>query len=1430
MVGAVAALAVIPAVGFAQSGSHQRSRLSAPLRADGEPDYGKRREASRGFSLFGLADFASAEVKTAGPYAHATCNQGSFDCGWLWFPSGGLRFDITPSQVAAAYFAGIDLAWGAPPSQRAKIMAANPATAAGLANALGGGFTVRYTTATNGGDDLQPTDNQLGRYLSGIQSTNDRSCRDHNGDNGIIGAGNPLMPTSDCPVTWGTLGWQGRKPVSLDTYLAAVRESPSTFAFDFWTFADGEPDPGGRLDRQFGSYQTYGFFSDYSRDELCGTAQTRTYGNVIRAARNECPNVPPTKPGYPLGLEARLDAFSFGIPALRDVAWYQMTVVNNSADVYGTGVTYDSLYIGPMPVAYSNTQRNMVYYRPELGAMIHTPTCAHQPPYPAPNGICNGAVGVADLTLADVTPPTGFGAYVLGTAAMVILKSPLGDLRNKLFSRPTSPFFAERGRVNPAILDDTITFNTGHLCGFRACARTTFATDDRLEDHMQRQFGMLSSTERNVLGLRPLSELQNANSQILWHTFRSADFPAAPAIGTGPADFPQTGGFNRWVPGNWDWNDDGVQDTMYLDTCSGKVGGNGPGTYTSACVGLLSDTMPHTGGASRRFLNGYSNTAGVMSMGPLTLAPGDTISFVLAVTAKCCGADGDSAAIMRDVNAIIDHYMNFYLGPEPLPRDTIVAVDVVGGNQEQSQVTLYFTETAERAPDPFLLDQAAKLEQAARDTADTPSRRLAKLNPFLIDSLRAYGQQFGSDVVGFDPADTLAAIGAFDKLYIFKSCDLGVTFTNNANCTPSPATGGPFAALGWLPYATLERDPASGEVVNSFTDPNVNGGRNYTYVVVGATRGFNVLVANATQLGFQVNGTDTTFFCAAGCTVESIGLAPQLFNSLATSGPNAVTVYVPASMPAGGQRSAITVRTVSGPVPPSLVTVTPAATRPVAGTYSVTFYDSVLVTILDTLDADGRVRQSTRSVVRGYRGATATPAYDDTSSALGGVGLGGGTLRSQTQTSDGVGSPVARTSIYRFSGMVAIIEHQDTDQPVLVTQNLDATATPETFYSSSAFPGFRVAFAPVNALQFNAARGEVFVGPTGQQIAPLVRPYVRVATGDVALGDAAQGGLYQITWADRPFGAGETFRIGDNPQTLETQVVASLTQRAAADTADTSAAVAAALGVDQDDLVALKLPFRIVNSSFDNRPVTVASLRRSSNTLLLGAGQDTTTVSVPADVWLPGDELIFLEDTDGDGDVEVTFSSFVLGCTPSGQRITCNPIQSLTPGATGYISTLPGTVQSVLFNPALTTAQQFSFTVDPQRTAAELAAACANGGDATLCAAVRRGLRDVRVVPNPYSVFSQYTNPLNPADLTQPLLFTHVPASGTIRIWTVSGQFVQQLTWTAADLNETGDLVWDLRSREGNLIAGGLYMFTITGKDADGRDLGQHMGKFVVIR
>jgi hypothetical protein len=1396
-----AVLAASAAVSTAAAAQQQRGGMlrgdpqQVRLNEDGDPDFQKgKRARPSGFRLFGNADVANSGLRTPANIIFSARNTGGLDI------EGGLSAynnDDDPDLGACCYpthFRYLSFFWATPPSERAKIISEAGVAGSGLQFALGGGYNVRGWHSQNGGDNNLAVDATLGAYHSGVQSTTDRSCRDMV-FNGNFGAGNPLLAVSDCPETWGSLGWRGMKPVGLDDFLAAATLDPATFRFDHWRIPSGDPSTG-TLERQFGSFQTYGLFSDYSTDDLCGTPTTRSYGKAIKPAVDACPASDPTKPGYPLGIEVRFDAFVYGIPALDQIAYYQMTIVNKSAELYGVGIDYDSLYLGLATGYFGTGQENQVYYRPELGAVLSTGRCA--------SPTCHNGKNVAEFTAARLTASArGVTVWDQGTQALVVLKSPIGDLRNKLFTRSGSPFATLAG-VDPTVLDDTITFNHAHMCGFRACAGTVWATSESNPDHMQRQFGMASTTDVNVLGTRPTSDptLTAANSQVLWHTFRSYDWPALPAIGPGAGNFPQTGGFNRWVPGTrsgegpnvqWDWDEDGLQDTLFLDSCSGKSGGQ---TLNTSCAGIFSDTLPNG------YLNAYANVGSTINVGPFNFPAGDTTGFVFAVMGSCCGPnDADSVVTMTRLHAAIDHYLGFYLGPEALPRDTIIAVDVLGGAADQSQVTLRFTETAENAEDPFLLNASA---QTATPPPGSSGDILLKLNPWLADSLRAYGLQFATD-------DTtgLTAIGNFEELYIFKSCDRGTTFTTTADCAPARATGGLFADLGWLPYATLTRD-ADGDVQNEFTDPNVLAGLTYTYVIVGATRGVEFDVISGSSVT-NVGGQDV---CAADCQVEKIEFAPKLFNSLATSGPNVTTVYIPASRPGGAKAAQVAI---TAPVGFERLTVTPATARPMAGTFGVVLFDSVIVEVRDSLDANRPTRLGTSSTVTGYTGDAV--AFTGSLDAVGGVGLNGATLRDGPTDTPGSGYRI-RTTTYAFNGLTAVLTQGTT--PLLVTNDFSPSATPETFYSSTAFPGFTIGFIDASALAFNTTRGEVFIGPDGNPILPLALPYARITTSSNTMATGGQGGLYTLEWDGQVYGPDEPFRLNlANPQETRDAVTASLNARAVAQTGVTDAAAQAATGFT--DLVPVKLPFSVTNETF-GRDVQVAMRARASDDILLGSGQDTITVTVPADVWIPGDRLIFIE-TIG-GTPTVTFSRFTVECpTSPGTRASCNPVALLTPGSTGYIPTTPGTEQSVLYNPALTTAQQFSFVVTPQALAADVAAACAASPTATECEDLRADLKNVRVVPNPYVVFSSLAT-----GLTQPLLFTHVPPRGTLRIYTVSGQFVQQITWEEQDLNETGDLLWNLRTRENSVIAGGMYLFMISGQDANGRDLGSSMGKFVVIR
>jgi hypothetical protein len=118
---------------------------------------------------------------------------------------------------------------------------------------------------------------------------------------------------------------------------------------------------------------------------------------------------------------------------------------------------------------------------------------------------------------------------------------------------------------------------------------------------------------------------------------------------------------------------------------------------------------------------------------------------------------------------------------------------------------------------------------------------------------------------------------------------------------------------------------------------------------------------------------------------------------------------------------------------------------------------------------------------------------------------------------------------------------------------------------------------------------------------------------------------------------------------------------------------------------------------------------------------------------------------------------------------------------------------------------------------------------AAITAVTDSSLGLIRVVPNPFVVFSAYQTSIT----NSRILFTNLPATGTLRIYTVNAQLVQQITWEPADLEGDGDLFWDLRSREGIDIASGLYLWAVTAP-SNPNDPGsaplQARGKFVIIR
>jgi hypothetical protein len=112
----------------------------------------------------------------------------------------------------------------------------------------------------------------------------------------------------------------------------------------------------------------------------------------------------------------------------------------------------------------------------------------------------------------------------------------------------------------------------------------------------------------------------------------------------------------------------------------------------------------------------------------------------------------------------------------------------------------------------------------------------------------------------------------------------------------------------------------------------------------------------------------------------------------------------------------------------------------------------------------------------------------------------------------------------------------------------------------------------------------------------------------------------------------------------------------------------------------------------------------------------------------------------------------------------------------------------------------------------------------------------IAVVPNPFVVQSAYDRLTSGRVVDANIVkFVNVPSEGMLRIYTISGQLMQQLSWTESDLiasgngSPHGDLPYNLRTREGLDLSSGLYVYVLTarGENANGQ-IGR--GKFVVIR
>ena len=205
------------------------------------------------------------------------------------------------------------------------------------------------------------------------------------------------------------------------------------------------------------------------------------------------------------------------------------------------------------------------------------------------------------------------------------------------------------------------------------------------------------------------------------------------------------------------------------------------------------------------------------------------------------------------------------------------------------------------------------------------------------------------------------------------------------------------------------------------------------------------------------------------------------------------------------------------------------------------------------------------------------------------------------------------------------------------------------------------------------------------------------------------------------------------------------------------------------------------------------------------------------DFWIGGKRVVSGGTIVTTNSPTVTLGPVVLDCNSSLStlRPACNPLALNTPAATGYYTYAPGTKLVVRYPTLFAAGDTVSITLTPSVQRPNVVTAT--------------NLKNVRVVPNPYVVQSQF-DAVNNNGIGDPrIIFTGVPAQGNLRIYSVSGQFLQERNWTPADLNGTGDYAYDLRTREGLDLASGLYIYVIRGVGANGKtEIAR--GKFVIIR
>ncbi|MBN1632817.1 MAG: S8 family serine peptidase [Ignavibacteria bacterium] len=89
-----------------------------------------------------------------------------------------------------------------------------------------------------------------------------------------------------------------------------------------------------------------------------------------------------------------------------------------------------------------------------------------------------------------------------------------------------------------------------------------------------------------------------------------------------------------------------------------------------------------------------------------------------------------------------------------------------------------------------------------------------------------------------------------------------------------------------------------------------------------------------------------------------------------------------------------------------------------------------------------------------------------------------------------------------------------------------------------------------------------------------------------------------------------------------------------------------------------------------------------------------------------------------------------------------------------------------------------------------------------------------------------YPNPYIKKNGQGYITFANLTPVATIYIYDISGKFIREIKETDGN----GGVEWDLRDSNGNEAGSGIYIFRATGKNSNGVDVGDKIGKFAIVK